>query len=284
VARMVVYRIKDWDRHFENNRTKGLKALSWVPFPNKHDGDGYTELLDHPDGPQHYSAWVTMVQVASKCHPRGTLLRDGKIPHDPPSLARKTHIPAVVFEGAIPRLLSIGWLERIDYDATTSDIPHDAAAPPQDSAPRARAETNGTEQKGREGNRRASDVGAFVVGVDALRDAVDSGKVLALAQRAAKVIPCKQFGDRSLVWKAAILAVCKFGESWFADSVEATKVAYAKENPPHTRRAGYFHGILNNKLRDMKAGDLTCYLRTMPEPPEKQEAEHAPLVQLKKSE
>jgi hypothetical protein len=66
-------RIVDWELHFENNRTKELKRLTWVPFPNRHDGDGYTELLDHPDGAAHYGAWCAMVQVASKCDPRGTL-------------------------------------------------------------------------------------------------------------------------------------------------------------------------------------------------------------------
>ena len=48
--KMRIYKISGWDKHFENNRTRELKFLSWVPFPNKHDGDGYTELMDHKDG------------------------------------------------------------------------------------------------------------------------------------------------------------------------------------------------------------------------------------------
>lgn len=291
-----VYRIKDWETHFENNRTKGLKTLAWVPFPNKHDGDGYTELLDHPEGPVHYAAWVTMVQVASKCSPRGTLLRDGRIPHDPPSLARKTHLPAVSFEGAIPRLLSIGWLERIDYDERTSDTTQDVAAPWQDSAPRARAERNGTEQKGREGNRRAStsggggnsggegDVRGVGVDVDALKCAIDSGKVLDLARRASAVIPAHQWNDRSLIWKAACLACCEFGDSWFIDSIEATKAAYRKENPPHKKRAAYFTGVLKNKLDEMGRHSLNFYLKSMPDPPPKQDAEDRAVVQFKRAE
>jgi hypothetical protein len=118
-----LYRIRDWDRHFENNRTRELKRLDWVPVPNKHDGDGFTELLDHPNGMAHYAAWHLILQVASKCNPRGTLARDtiGTIPqdgagdcqtpHTPQSLARITRGDEKAFSEAIPRLVSIGWLE-----------------------------------------------------------------------------------------------------------------------------------------------------------------------------
>ncbi len=136
---MDCYRIRDWDKHFENNRTRLLKHLDWVPMPNKQDGDGYTELVDHPDGPAHYGAWCAIVQVASKCHPRGTLLRDGSTPHTPQSLARKSRLPAGILQAAITRLLSIGWIEVYDHPAPSCQNP----------AP-SRQETD-TEGKGREG-------------------------------------------------------------------------------------------------------------------------------------
>ncbi len=59
-------RIRDWSKLYENNRTRELKRLDWVPVPNRLDGDGYTELLDHPDGGLHYAAWIVMVQIASR--------------------------------------------------------------------------------------------------------------------------------------------------------------------------------------------------------------------------
>jgi len=124
---MKEYRIRDWDKHFENNRTRELKRLEWVPVPNKHDGDGFTELLDHENGMAHYGAWHLILQVASKCDPRGTLLRDGaggaKTPHTPQSLARITRGSAVVFEQAIERLITIGWIESYDNPAPACDIP-----------------------------------------------------------------------------------------------------------------------------------------------------------------
>lgn len=122
---MKVYRIRDWDKHFENNRTRELKRLDWVPVPNRHDGDGFTELLDHKNGMAHYGAWHLILQVASRCDPRGTLLRDGagggKTAHDEHTLARITRGSASVIKCAIDRLLSIGWLEVYDDAAL---IPH----------------------------------------------------------------------------------------------------------------------------------------------------------------
>lgn len=106
-----LYRIVDWEKHFENNRTRSVKTMTWIPLPCKQDGDGYTELIDHPDGPVHYACWVTVVQVASRCDPRGTLLRGNGQPHDPASLSRMTRIPETAFQAALPRLVQIGWLE-----------------------------------------------------------------------------------------------------------------------------------------------------------------------------
>lgn len=113
----MIYRIRGWQKHFENNRTKDIKNLNWVPIPNKMDGDGFSELLDHPDGASHYGAWCIIVLVASKCDPRGTLLRDTLEPHTPQSLARMSRVPAVILEAAIKRLVTIGWLEVCENPA-----------------------------------------------------------------------------------------------------------------------------------------------------------------------
>ena len=163
------YSIRDWSRYFENNRTRDLKDLRFVILPNKQDGDGYTELLDHPNGAAHYGAWVGIVQVASKgkhppeecdnpagcCECRGSLLRSNARPHDPASLSRLTRIPASVFEEALPRLVNIGWLELLtqkrQQNQTSRTIPHDDGTIPQGGAALARARVqNRTEQNGKE--------------------------------------------------------------------------------------------------------------------------------------
>jgi hypothetical protein len=153
-------RITNWDRLYENNRTRQLKRLDWVPVPNRMDGDGYTEFVDHPNGAAHYGAWLAILQIASRCDPRGTLMRDRARPHTPQSLARISRFPAVIFEQALPRLMKIGWLEFTDdnpqgYNDLRDDaeIPQDSAEIPQDSAGSLRDSDYGMEGKGmKEGN------------------------------------------------------------------------------------------------------------------------------------
>jgi hypothetical protein len=116
---MKVYRVKGWGDYFENNRTRTMDVMRWVPIPNKHDGDGYTEMVDGPDGAAIYGAWVALVQVASKCHPRGTLLRDNKTPHTPESIARVTRLPVKSIEKVIQKAASgsVGWLEVVEIES-----------------------------------------------------------------------------------------------------------------------------------------------------------------------
>jgi hypothetical protein len=116
----VMWRVKDWAKHFEKAQSKVPKVLSWVPVPNKHDGDGYTELIEHEHGALHYGAWMLLVQVASKCTPRGVLARDGGKPHDCESLGRQVRIAPRIFKEAIPRFLKIGWLEEVDDSALST--------------------------------------------------------------------------------------------------------------------------------------------------------------------
>lgn len=146
-----ILRIVDWEENFENSRTRRIENLRWVPIPNKHDSDGYTTILDHPDGPAHYACWVVITQVASKCHPRGTLLRAPQQGHDSASLARVTRIPQELFESAIPRLLAVGWLERISSDGTALETGcHEGVTQVAPKCHEGVTEGKGIEGKGRE--------------------------------------------------------------------------------------------------------------------------------------
>lgn len=118
---MALYRVKDWNTHFENHKSRALVKLDWVPMPNKMDGDGYTELVDHPDGASHFGIWCALVMVASKCQPRGTLARSGGGAHDCVSLARVTRLPSDAIASAIARFVKIGWLESSGAEASESD-------------------------------------------------------------------------------------------------------------------------------------------------------------------
>ncbi len=121
---MKVYRIKDWDIHYENNRTKEMKEMRWVPIPNSHDGDGYCQMVDGPRGGAVLGAWLACVQTASTCRPRGTLLRKGFQAHTPASLAAKTRLPKADFEEMLKRavLPSVQWIEVIEISELTGEV------------------------------------------------------------------------------------------------------------------------------------------------------------------
>jgi hypothetical protein len=110
---MDLLRIRDWDAHFENNRTRSVRSLRYVCMPNRQDGGGYAALLDHPRGPAHFGAWCAIAQVASRCVPRGTLVRSSGLPHTAQTLAAVVQMPEKLISEALARLTSpqIRWLE-----------------------------------------------------------------------------------------------------------------------------------------------------------------------------
>src|ERR1700761_5016602 len=117
---MKLYKIRDWNEKYENNRTRELKKLDWLPIPNKQDGDGYTLVMEQPDGAAIFGAFIACAQIASRCDPRGTLLRDCKKPHDSASLSRMSRFPAEVIERMLTVASSneVNWLEIIALENT----------------------------------------------------------------------------------------------------------------------------------------------------------------------
>ena len=135
------YRIKEWDTYYENNRTRDLKNMSWVPIPNKLAGDGYTWMIEQKNGAALYGAWIACVHLASTCDPRGTLLRHSNEPHDINSISRITRISESILKEMLDFTVSkCKWMEIIDLGGGTV-ISHNGAAKPQDAA------LNRTEQK-----------------------------------------------------------------------------------------------------------------------------------------
>jgi hypothetical protein len=175
-----LYRINNWAENFENHRTRELVKLQFVCVPNKQDGDGYTELLDHENGAAHYGAWIAIVLVASKngrADTRGMLLRDNGQPHDSRSLARMTRIKQEIFDEAIPRLVLIGWLSSEIYEEQeVAEIPRQSRDNPAVVA--RNPALKGREGKGwnegkelKEGKGTASRPGSYeLVSEEVLRD------------------------------------------------------------------------------------------------------------------
>lgn len=122
-----LYSISNWDRIFENNRSREIKELNWVAIPNRHDGSKFAELMSHKNGAQHFAAWILIVQVASRVRDsRGILRRGDGTPHTPLSLSLVTRCPENIFSEAIPRLFNLGWLKL----EGNKQIPHLGAAIP----------------------------------------------------------------------------------------------------------------------------------------------------------
>lgn len=127
----MTYRIRNWSDIYENNRTRELRKMDWLPLPVKLDGDGYTYLMALPDGPAVFGCFVACSEVAARCEPRGTLVRRGGRSHDCDSLARMTRMPVDL----VQRMLDIcthetEWIEIVE-DAAACGNP---AGTPQEGA------------------------------------------------------------------------------------------------------------------------------------------------------
>jgi len=113
------YIVKDWDDHFENNRSRKMVKMQWVPVPNKHDGEGFAYIMSQKDGMAIFGAWILILQVASKCHVRGSLVRDNGKPHTAATIAMKTRGDEKIIQKALDVCASseVGWLQEVTQDA-----------------------------------------------------------------------------------------------------------------------------------------------------------------------
>lgn len=148
---MKLYSIRRWDELFENNRSRTVSDLSWVKIPNRHDGENYSTIITHKKGAEIFAAWILIVQVASRCQPRGTLLRDNKKPHTPLSLSIKTRAPKDWFELALDFLeKETDWLDiqhvAGECQETVRQVTCDCQAGDEERTEE--KEQNRTEQKG----------------------------------------------------------------------------------------------------------------------------------------
>ncbi len=136
---MKLYKIRDWDSYFENNRSRYIESLTWVAIPNKHQGEHYSKIITHQDGAIIFAAWVLIIQVASKCRPRGVLVRDDGTPLDTESLSLKTRAPKEWFETALSFLeCHTNWLDTEDVAVERQASVTSKSSESQMGAPRAR--------------------------------------------------------------------------------------------------------------------------------------------------
>jgi hypothetical protein len=128
-----LYRIRDWSTIFENNRTRELKRLDWVPLPNKLDGFGVRSILSRLDGLDIFAIWILLIELASKCNPRGSLIRSRGTPHTPATLAMVFSSPALTPE-KIASALDVLCLPEMRWVEMVESIPQEGAGFPQEGA------------------------------------------------------------------------------------------------------------------------------------------------------
>jgi len=104
----MVIKIRDWDTHFEADRSRQWKKLSWVPIPNK-QGLGYKKIMQQKNGAEIFGCWNALVQQASLCTPRGDLTK-----YSIDDLSTNTMIPLSTLKNAITFIVEhLDWIEVI---------------------------------------------------------------------------------------------------------------------------------------------------------------------------
>ncbi len=63
---MKLYRVKDWDSHFENDRSRTREKCSFVCVPNKQHGMGFSYLMREKDGAAMYGIWHCIIGACSQ--------------------------------------------------------------------------------------------------------------------------------------------------------------------------------------------------------------------------
>lgn len=118
----MIYRVKDWDKHFEKAESRRCKNMLWVAMPTKHDGSGLRRIASHHRAGDLFAAWILIVETAAKMPTRGLLFKDGKA-LTAKDLAKRTRFPEEIFTLAFHYLVEpeIGWLERVAGDGIIED-------------------------------------------------------------------------------------------------------------------------------------------------------------------
>jgi hypothetical protein len=148
----VTYQVLDWDKHFENNKSRERDRCGFVCVPNKQDGMGLTRILAQQDGASIYGVWCLIIGALSRqCRPRGGWLthdgHPGGTPWAPEDMALRWRRPLKEIERALQVLCSegVGWMVSTECPSGAREVPGKCPG----------TEQNRREEKRREGKGKA---------------------------------------------------------------------------------------------------------------------------------
>lgn len=140
----MTYRVKDWNQHFENNKSRERDRCQFVCVPNKQHGMGFTRLMGEPDGAAIYGVWHMILGACSQQRsPRAGWLTD-----DGTAGGHRWTIEDIAFkfrrpESEIVRALEVltsprvGWIE-VSANLLPADCPSPAPVESIERPPDAR--------------------------------------------------------------------------------------------------------------------------------------------------
>lgn len=158
----MTYQIRDWNRNFENNKSREIDQCSFVCLPNKQHGMGFRRIMAELDGATIYGIWVCIVAACSQQKtPRcGWLTEDGKktgAAWTAMDIALKVGRPTAEIERCISVVSSprVGWLAAVQVPV---DCPPSADEVPAECPEGRKERTEGKKEEGRKEYLAARDI------------------------------------------------------------------------------------------------------------------------------
>lgn len=120
----LVYRIRDWEQHFETRGSRRhQRPLAKISLSTSLEGLVLRRLLSDPQGAAAYGVWVLLLQIAAKMPCRG-VLADATGAYTPSDLALLTGLPELQVQAALELLGSprIGLLELLPLELALATL------------------------------------------------------------------------------------------------------------------------------------------------------------------
>jgi len=133
---MTVWKIKDWDKTFENYRSRELDSVRYVTLRTTQDSEAFGVLMRTKEGSAAFGVFIALVQIAAKCPVRG-VLEDEKGAWDAKRYSIRFGLPLKAAEAAFDLLSKnpIGWLVNAVSEESRTDRASTAHRPTTDATP-----------------------------------------------------------------------------------------------------------------------------------------------------